>query len=157
MQIEENSVISFHFVLKDDKGEILDSTKGLEPEMALIGSGELVSGLEDSLIGKGAGDKISITLESDLAYGDYQKDLEIDMKIEDFPDTPEVGEEYLLDADDMAIPFAVEKIEGKKVFLNGNHLFAGKKVQFDVEILDVRHATREELDHGHVHQNGHHH
>ena len=80
-----------------------------------------------------------------------------DMEIEDFPDTPEVGEEYLLDADDMAIPFAVEKLEGKKVFLNGNHLFAGKKVQFDVEILDVRHATREELDHGHVHQNGHHH
>ena len=157
MQIEENSVVTFHFVLMDDKGNVLDSTEGQEPEMALIGSGELVPGLEEALLAKSIGDKISISLDPDQAYGDYRKDLEIELDIKEFPDTPKVGEEYLLDADEMAIPFAVEKIKGESVSLNGNHLFAGKKVHFDLEIFDIRPATKEELDHGHAHHPGHDH
>lgn len=157
MKIDENMVITFNFTLYDDQGNILDSTEGHEADMAIIGSGELVPGLEDSLIGKEAGDKISVVLDADMAYGEYQEDLEISLNIEDFPDDPEIGEEYLLDAEDMSFPYAVEAIKGDQVQMNGNHLFAGKKVKFELEIIGVRPATEEELDHGHVHPDGHHH
>jgi FKBP-type peptidyl-prolyl cis-trans isomerase SlyD len=147
----ENDVVVFHFTLLDGEGTLLDSTEGDSPEHVLLGSGELIPALEEVFLGKKAGDKFEVPIEADNAYGEYRDDLEIELKLSDFPETPEIDEEYLLEDDDMALPYRVEGIEGNKVFMNGNHLFAGKDVLFQIEIVDIREATEEELEHGHAH------
>ena len=148
---DEAGVVIFHFTLTDKKGNVLDSTTAENPEYALLGGGELVPGLEEALLDKKPGDKFSLSLSEEDAYGEYRKDLEIELNIDDFPEKPEIEEEYLLDADNMSLPYRVEKIEGKRVFLNGNHLFAGNEVTFEVDLLEIRKASEEELVHGHAH------
>jgi FKBP-type peptidyl-prolyl cis-trans isomerase SlyD len=160
MSIAQDSVVTIHYTLKDDDGEVIDSSPGGEPLAYIHGHGNLVSGLERELAGKSAGDKLSVKIAPADGYGEYEKGL-----VQQIPRRNLQGIAHLkigmqLEAQTPQGPRAVTvtRMTGDLVTVDGNHPLAGKNLNFDIEIADVRAATEEELSHGHVHgAGGHHH
>jgi FKBP-type peptidyl-prolyl cis-trans isomerase SlyD len=160
MQITANKVAVIHYSLKDSKKELIETSIGNEPLAYLHGAANLISGLEDALEGKKAGDKFSVTVGCAEAYGDYDKELVEVVPKSDFENQEEleVGKEFQYDDEDGNIfHVRILKVDADNVTVDGNHPLAGQDLSFDIEVLSVRDATDEELEHGHVHQEGHHH
>lgn len=159
MQIEKNRVVQIHYTLKDSKGEILDSSEGQSPLPYIHGIGALIPGLENQLSGKQAGDKFTAVVAPADGYGTYDKDQVFQVPADGFTGEGEieVGMQVQLDTEDGPAIATVTKVEGEEVTLDMNHPLAGVQLHFDVEVVEVREATKQELDHGHVHTPGHHH
>jgi FKBP-type peptidyl-prolyl cis-trans isomerase SlyD len=161
MQIASNKVATLHYTLKDDKGALIESSVGNEPLTYIHGIGNLIPGLEAKLEGKQAGEKLSVVVKPEDAYGARDEELieEVDRAEFDAGEELEVGKEFQYDDEDGNV-FHVRIVElsDSKVKIDGNHPLAGQTLAFDVEVLDVREASKEELEHGHVHgEHGHHH
>ncbi len=161
MNIFANTVVTLTFELFDSDGALLESTS--EPITYLHGghSGMLPK-LEAALNLKQAGDTISVAMEPEDAFGDYDPELVKIESAERLPVDVAVGmqlETYanLGDEPGSGIVYTVTDIAEGKVVLDGNHPWAGKRLRFDCRILDVRAATPEEVEHGHVHGDGGHH
>ncbi|HEY5717770.1 MAG TPA: peptidylprolyl isomerase [Motiliproteus sp.] len=161
MQIADNKVASFHYTLRDDKGEVLDSSDGGEPLAYLHGVGNIISGLETALLGKTTGDSLSVTVSAEDAYGPVRDELIQTVPMEAFTGVDNVAEGMRFEASTASGPVSVvvTKVEGDEVTVDGNHPLAGQTLHFDVAIVEVRDATDEEKAHGHVHSGGcgHHH
>jgi FKBP-type peptidyl-prolyl cis-trans isomerase SlyD len=160
MSIAQNSVVTLHYTLKDDAGEVIDSSREGDPIAYLHGHGNLVPGLERELEGKNTGDKINVSVTPDQGYGEYDKNLLQQVPRRAFQGIGKVTVGMRLHAQTPQGPRAVTvtRIVGDMVTIDANHPLAGKNLNFDVEITDVRAATEEELSHGHVHgEGGHHH
>ena len=161
MQITANKVAGIHYTLKNKKGEQIESSVGAEPLVYLHGNGNLISGLETQLEGKKAGDKFTAHVKASDAYGEYDQELVETVDKADFEDQNElaVGKEFQYSDDEGEIYHVrIVKIDGETVTVDGNHPLAGQDLTFDVEVVSVREASEEELDHGHVHDgSGHHH
>ena len=159
MQIAENTAVSIHYTLTNDQGEVLDSSKGGDALVYLHGSGNIISGLEAALLGKKVGDKFNVRIEPKDAYGEVADDMVQIISKEMFEgiDQIEVGMQFHADVSYGSGVVTVVNIDGDNVTIDGNHPLAGEALTFDVEIIDVRPATKEELDHGHVHGAGCHH
>lgn len=155
MMIGPNAVVSFHYTLTNNAGEVLDSSEGSEPLAYLHGAGNIIPGLEDALTGKTAGTSLVVTVDPEDGYGAYQEEL-----VQTVP-------RHLFDAEDIEPGMAfqaegqilvVTAVNENEVTIDGNHPLAGQTLNFAVEITEVRAATAEELAHGHVHgAGGHHH
>lgn len=160
MTIADNKVATFHYTLKDEKGKLIESSAGQDPLSYLHGNGGIIEGLEEALTGKKAGDKFDITITPDKAYGTRNDDLvEIVSKAEfDAGEEISVGKEFQYEDEDGTIhQVYITKIEGDDVTVDENHPMADKTLNFSIEVVGVREATEEELDHGHVHDaEGHH-
>lgn len=161
MNILANTVVTLTFELFDSEGTLLESTE--EPITYLHGghSGMLPK-LEAALSLKKAGDAVSVDMEPADAFGDYDPELVKMEPVERMPPDVEVGmqlETYEKPGEEgTGIVYTVTDIAAGKVVLDGNHPWAGKRLRFDCRILDVRAATPEEVEHGHVHgEHGHHH
>ena len=161
MSILTNKVISFNYTLKDDEGTILDSSANKEPLTFLSGSQQIIPKLEEALSGMIIGSKKNIKIAAADAYGEYSEDAIQKIKMDQFPKEAniEVGMTYIANSPDgKQMPFLVSEINEQDVTVDFNHPLAGKDLEFDVELLDVRDATPEEIQHGHVHgPGGHHH
>jgi|SRR5688572_15232699 FKBP-type peptidyl-prolyl cis-trans isomerase SlyD len=160
MSIAQNSVVTIHYTLKDDAGEVLDSSREGDPIAYLHGHGNLVPGLERELEGKNTGDKINVSVAPDQGYGEYDKNLVQQVPRRAFQGVGKVTIGMRLHAQTPQGPRAVTvtRLVGDMVTIDANHPLAGKNLNFEVEITDVREATEEELSHGHVHgEGGHHH
>jgi len=161
MKIAPNLVATIQYTLKDDKGTLIESSVGGEPLAYIHGVGNLIPGLEDKLEGKVKGDKLNVTVKPDDAYGERDETLIEIVEKAEFDDGEEIteGKEFQYDDEDGNIfHVRIVKIDGDKVTVDGNHPLAGKTLNFDVEVLGVRAATDDELEHGHVHgEHGHHH
>ena len=162
MNIFANTVVTLTFELFDSEGTLLESTP--EPITYLHGghSGMLPK-LEAALNLKKAGDTVTVDMDPDDAFGDYDPELVKMEPADRLPPDVEVGmqlEGFEKPGDDegSGIVYTVTDIADGKVVLDGNHPWAGKRLRFDCRILDVRAATPEEIEHGHVHgDHGHHH
>ncbi len=156
MQISKNKVAAIHYTLRNAAGEVMDSSAGRDPLYYLHGNHNLIPGMEDGLEGKTTGDKFSLVVSPEKGYGHYQQDLLQNVDLSLFGDQKvEVGMEF---QDNHRHTFVVKEISGKKVIIDGNHPLAGQELHFEVEVTEVRVATREEIEHGHVHgPGGHHH
>ena len=156
MKIEKGSVVRMHYTLRDEGGTTIESSGGREPLTYLHGFGHLISGLEKTLEGAQPGLRTSVTVLPQDAYGEKDPQAVIRAPREDFPEglTLEPGVEVQADTPDGPITFTVIAIEGNEAVLDANHPLAGKTLTFDVEILDVRKATADEVAHGHVHGPG---
>ncbi len=160
MNITHDCVASFHYILTDDSGKMLDSSEGHEPLSYLHGAGNIIPGLESALEGKVVGDKLSVNVPAAQAYG-----LRDDSLIQELPSTMfsgidqiEVGMEFHAETEHGMQVVTVTKVDGDKVTIDGNHPLAGIDLNFAVEITEVRAATEDELTHGHAHgAGGHHH
>lgn len=156
MSITNNSVVSFHYTLRDEQGSTLDTSDGHDAFAYIQGMGMIVPGLEQQMEGKKVGDKFKAVVPPGLGYGEFNKELLQSVPLDKFGgQTVEEGMQF--SAGGNAV-FTVKEVADGKVLLDGNHALAGVTLHFDVEITDVRQATADELSHGHVHgPGGHHH
>jgi FKBP-type peptidyl-prolyl cis-trans isomerase SlyD len=159
MTIAQDSVVTIHYTLKDDEGEIIDSSVSAEPLAYLHGHGNLVPGLERELEGKSAGDKLSVTVSPADGYGDYDKNLVTRVPRRSLQGIANIRVGMRLQAQTAEGPrtVVITNIMGDMVTVDANHPLAGKALNFEIEVTDVRPATEEELSHGHVHGPGDHH
>ena len=160
MQVADNMAVSIHYTLTNDAGETLDSSIGGEALVYLHGKGNIIPGLEKALAGKSTGDKLSVSIAPEEAYGEYIEEMVqvIPRKMFEGIDNVEVGMQFHADVSSGPGIVTVIKVEGDDVTIDGNHPLAGEALNFDVEITDIRAATEEELAHGHIHgAGGHHH
>lgn len=153
MQIADNTVVSIHYTLTNQAGNVMDSSVGTDPLAYLHGASNIIPGLENALLGKTQGDTLKVTVEPDQAYGPVREDMiqEVDRANFQGVDEIEPGMQFMAQAPWGQQPVTVVKVEGDIITLDGNHPLAGETLTFDVEVVSVRAATAEELDHGHVH------
>lgn len=156
MQIAQNSVVAFHYTLTNDAGEVLDSSEGREPLTYLHGAGNIIPGLEKELEGRENGDKLQVAVSPEEGYGENQPSLVQEVPRDAFQgvESVEPGMQFQAQTQGGPLMVTVTKVEGDTVTVDGNHPLAGQKLNFDVEIAEVREATDEEVEHGHVHGEG---
>lgn len=158
MKTARNMVVSFHYTLKDDSGEVLDSSSGREPLSYLHGHGNIIPGLEKALEGTDVGHRSHVTVAPAEAYGETNPDLVFEAPREHFPADLklEAGTRVYAEGPEGPVSFTVVRLTDGGAVLDGNHPLAGKQLHFDVEVVEVRPATQEEMAHGHVHGAGGH-
>jgi len=160
MKVADNAVVVIDYTLTDNDGEVIDSSEGAGPLAYLHGMGNIITGLEEALLGKEAGDEVKASIEPAKAYGERHEDMKQDVPKELFGgiDNIELGMQFQSETDQGPIMVTVVGIEEEMITVDGNHPLAGVNLNFDVKIREVREASEEELEHGHVHgENGHHH
>jgi FKBP-type peptidyl-prolyl cis-trans isomerase SlyD len=160
MNIADESVVSMHYTLKDDKGEVIDSSDGSEPLTYLQGASNIIPGLEEALAGKKKGDKLHVTVPPEKGYGERDERLVQAIPKNQFQDADRLkaGMQFQIRSQGGPMVLTVVEVRDTEVVVDGNSPLAGQTLHFDVEITDVRAATEEELAHGHVHgPGGHHH
>jgi FKBP-type peptidyl-prolyl cis-trans isomerase SlyD len=154
MKVEENKIVVFHYAVSDGGEKVESSHDRGEPLAFLVGKGGLIPGLEKALTGRESGEKFSVDVAPSEAYGERREDY-----------TQRVPKKYFRDADHLKPGMltvlsvsgggqrqvTVQKVGSSVVDVDLNHPLAGKTLTFDVEIVDVRDATAEELAHGHAH------
>jgi len=158
MKIAKDKVVSIDYTLTNDNGQVLDTSDGREPLAYLHGHGNIIPGLEEELTGKEAGDKMDVTVPPEKAYGARNEQLMVQVDKSQFDPNVELkpGMEFQTQDQNGVHYFRLDKIMGDTVLLDANHPLAGETLKFAVEIKDVREATKEELEHGHVHGPGGH-
>ncbi|MGH8295921.1 MAG: FKBP-type peptidyl-prolyl cis-trans isomerase [Steroidobacteraceae bacterium] len=160
MTITSDSVVTIHYTLKDDTGAVIDSSGSGEPLAYLHGHGNIVRGLERELTGRDVGDELSVRVPPVEGYGEHDDSLVQTVPRSALTGIKDVRPGMHLHAQTEQGPrtVTVTDVTPEKVTLDGNHPLAGKHLNFDIHVEDVRQATEEELSHGHVHgAHGHHH
>jgi FKBP-type peptidyl-prolyl cis-trans isomerase SlyD len=160
MQIANNVVAHIEYTLTDDQGTVIDSSVGGEPLAYLHGAGNIIPGLEDALEGKTVGDSFKVSIAPAEGYGEKSDALLQVVPKEMFQgvDQIEVGMQFHAQTDHGMQVITVAAVDGDNVTVDGNHPLAGQTLHFDVKVVEVRAASEEELEHGHVHgAGGHHH
>lgn len=157
MQIDSQRVVMMHYTLTNDAGEVLDTSRERgEPLTYLHGTGNIIPGLEQALEGKTAGEKLQVTVAPAQGYGEHDAKLIQKVPRRAFKGISDLRVGMQLQA--QGRPITVTQIAGDMVTIDGNHALAGQTLHFDVEIVEVRAASAEEMSHGHVHgPGGHHH
>ena len=159
MNIANDSVVSFHFTLKDKDGKTIESSFGDQPLVYMHGHRGIVPGLEEALNTRKKGDKFNVTLSPEKGYGPRNESLVQKVPREEFPDSNvQVGMQFQVDTAGGPMIITVTAVGDKEVTIDANPELAGQVLNFEIEVMDVRAATKEELAHGHVHgPGGHHH
>lgn len=162
MQISKNKVVSLDYVLTDDQGRVIDRSNEGSTFAYLHGAKNIIPGLEQALEGHKTGDNVKVTVSPEQAYGERDDSLTQVLDRSQFQgvDQLEVGMQFHAgNADGTGIQVVtITKLDGDAVTIDANHPLAGVTLNFDVTVREVRDATAEELDHGHVHgPDGHHH
>lgn len=151
--IQNDVVVTLDYTLKVD-GEVIDSSQENEPIQFIQGKGQIIPGLERELYGMEVGDSKDVTVAAREGYGEEDPEAFADIPRDQFPaQIPlEPGIELQLrDQDGQALDARIESVETDTVRLNFNHPLAGKELNFSVKVVDLRQATFDELEHGHVH------
>jgi FKBP-type peptidyl-prolyl cis-trans isomerase SlyD len=156
MQIANNTAVTIHYTLTNDAGEELDSTAGGEPMVYLHGKGNIISGLEKALNDKNTGDKFDVRIEPEDAYGEFSEDMiqVVSREMFDGIDDLEVGMQFHAAVNSGSGIVTIMKIDGDDITIDGNHPMAGLALNFAIEIVGVRLATKDENSHGHIHGAG---
>lgn len=156
MEIAANNVVTMHYTLRDPEGEVLDSSEGREPLAYLHGHGNIIPGLEKQLEGKSAGESLEAHVPSAEAYGEHNPQRVVQASRSQFPQDVELKPGMRFQAETQQGPqvAVVTGIEGDTVTVDTNHPLAGVDLKFAVDVVEVREATPQELEHGHVHEGG---
>jgi len=160
MKAGNNTVVRFHYSVSDLEGTPIDSSREREPLAILLGHGGLIPGVEHAMQGRSAGERFDVTIAPDDGYGPRRPELtqRIAKKYFRNPDSLRPGMQTTLHSNDGHRTVTVTKVGSSVIDVDLNHPLAGLDLVFDLEIVDVRAATDEELAHGHVHgEGGHHH
>ena len=161
MNIEKDKVVSIHYKAKEGD-EVLESSYIAAPMLYLHGHGGVFPALEEALVGKVAGDNITVTLTPEQAYGERDENAIQRVSLKHLVNQGKKKEKYrpgmivYLNTKHGPQPAMVVKAGLKTLDVDVNHPFAGKTLTFEVEVMDVRDATEEELTHGHAHGAGGH-
>ncbi len=159
VKVQDGQVVSMEYTLHVD-GELVDSSEGQEPLEFLQGEGNIIPGLEDELYGMGIGESKEVVVTAEDGYGLLDPDAFIDVPKSQFPaEIPlEAGIELQVqDENGNPMMARIDRVDSENVKLDFNHPLAGKELHFKVKVVALRDATEEELEHGHVHGDDHHH
>jgi FKBP-type peptidyl-prolyl cis-trans isomerase SlyD len=166
-RITDNVVVSLTYRLTLDDGELVEENDSSDPLVYLHGHDNIIPGLEQAVAGMAVGEKKQVVVEPADAYGEYDEEDYEEVMLEELPDDfkPEVGmllavsdsEEGEGEDEDSEMMGIITEISEDSLVLDFNHPLAGKRLHFEVTIIDLREADPEELEHGHVHDHGHNH
>ena len=157
MKVEDEKVVQFLYVLKDEQQKVLESTDG-EPVACLHGYNNIMSGLENALVGKAVGDKFSAVLASEDAYGERVEGAVQRVPVKHLQGAKKwkPGMVATVETEQGSRQVSVIKMGKFMATVDSNHPFAGKILTFDLEVVDIRDASVEEVTHGHAHGAGGH-
>jgi FKBP-type peptidyl-prolyl cis-trans isomerase SlyD len=161
MRVEDGMVVSMDYTLRADdaQGEVLDTSEGGTPLQFMQGEGQIIPGLERALYGLGIGDAKSVTVDPTDGYGEEDPDAYTEVPLSAFPADAQLepGMSFgVRDESGQVYQAYVSEIHAETAILDFNHPLAGQTLHFDVKITDLRQATPEEQEHGHVHGDGAH-
>jgi len=153
MKISKDKVVTFHYALVSAEGEVLDGSRGAEPLPYLHGHNNIVPGLERAMDGHVVGDKFKVRVSPSEGYGLRDEDKVSLVERASFADFAvlEIGMMYQMEdekGDTQLV--SITQIDDNDVTVDANHPFAGLELNFDVEIMDIRDATEDELSAGRI-------
>lgn len=154
LSIEPGKVVFFHYTLTDPDGTVIDSSEGSEAMPYLHGSDNIVPGLERQMHGRKVGDRFRAVVLPEEGYGVPEGPGPQAVSRDIFPEDAELEEGMQFHAEDddgETFPLWIVSIEGDTIVVDANHPLAGVTLHFEVEIVDIRDATEEEIAHGHPH------
>ena len=151
--ITKNKVVTIHYRLNTHEGELIESSFDEDPMVYLHGAQNIITGLEQELEGKKTGDKFKINIEASQAYGDYLDHLCQSVPKEAFGDVSELlpGMRFTAETDVGPHPVEIVEVHEDSVVVDGNHPLAGMDLVFEIEVMNIRDATEDEISHGHAH------
>ncbi len=158
MKIEAHSVVQFHYRLSDEAGTPIESSREREPLTVLIGAGNIIPGLETALEGRSAGERFDVVVPPEQGYGERRDNLTQRVPTKYFRDPKQLrpGVTTALATREGPRAVTVVKVGESVVDVDLNHPMAGRTLRFDVEVVDVREASADEIAHGHAHGPGGH-
>lgn len=158
MQIKRNTVVTIDYTLHDNDGSLIESSEGRDPYSYIHGIGATIPGLEAALEGKETGEELTVSLPPEQAYGERDEELVQIVPRERFKFGGELaaGMQFHASTENGKRVVTVTKIDGEEVTVDANHPLAGTTLTFAVTVREVREASAEELEHGHVHGPGAH-
>ena len=157
MKIAKDSVVRFHYSVSEPGSEPLESSKEREPLAILFGHGNIIPGLEAAMLDREAGERFGVDVAPADAYGELREGMTQRVPKKHFgAQKLEPGMQVVLQTNFGPRAVTIQKVGMSVVDVDLNHPMAGKQLHFDVEIVEVREATAEELQHGHVHGEGGH-
>ena len=150
MQATRGAVVSFNYTLTDDSGEVIDSSEGCPPLQYRHGFDNIIPGLENALEGVESGFKSVIVIEPADAYGDVDPEAIFEVERDKFPEGTEIypGMQFAGETPNGDVPLTIVEVREDSAIVDANHPLAGARLHFDVEVVDVRPATDEELTAG---------
>ena len=152
MHITKHKVAAIHYTLRNEAGKVIDTSVGSEPLYYLHGEGNLIPGMEEGLEGRQAGDKLELNIPPEKGYGDRSDDMIEEVPKSAFGGQPvEVGMQFNAGQGQIVTVVAVG---ANTITVDANHELAGQHLHFDIDVIDVRDASADELAHGHVHGPG---
>jgi FKBP-type peptidyl-prolyl cis-trans isomerase SlyD len=156
MKADKGKVVSIEYTLKDDSGEVIDTSRGRAPLDYIHGAGNIIEGLEKSIEGQEVGDRFVVSIPPEEAYGLRDESLlqVVERSFIDVEGEIEAGMQLQAHAEQGPVILTIADIDGDKVTLDQNHPLAGSTLHFEVEIVGVRDASTEEQEHGHPHGPG---
>ncbi|MCB0118132.1 MAG: peptidylprolyl isomerase [Anaerolineales bacterium] len=157
--VKDGLVVSMEYKLTVE-GEVLDSSDEAGPLQFLVGYGNIIPGLENEMMGMKIGDSKDVTVQPADGYGEFEDDAFMDVPRSEFPADMELEEGmelHVTDEEGNHQAAYIAEFDDKTVKLDFNHPLAGAVLEFSVKVVALREPTEEELDHGHVHEDGGHH
>jgi len=154
MQIAENAVVAIDYTLRDTDGEVIDASPEGQPLQYLHGAGNIIPGLEKALEGKTAGEYVDVNIPPEEAYGERDDRLQQDVPLSMFEgvDNVEAGMRFQAQTQSGTQVVTVAAVSGDSITVDANHPLAGQTLNFKVKVSEVREASSEEIEHGHVHE-----
>ena len=137
--ITKGNTVDVHYTGKLTTGEVFDSSEGKEPLKFQVGSGQIIPGFEEGLMGKKVGDKITVNIQPENAYGQVREDLFVKVPLDKMPGEVQVGQSLqAVGADNRPVQVVVKEVNEDHIVIDGNHPLAGKELVFDIEVVDVQ-------------------
>jgi peptidylprolyl isomerase len=135
--IENGTIVNVHYTGKFTDGEIFDTSEGRGTLRFEIGSGQIIPGFENAVIGKNVGDKVTVNIQPEEGYGPVMEELFVKIDRERMPENVEVGQVLQATNDDSTTNVVVSEVHETHVIIDGNHPLAGKELVFDIEVVSL--------------------
>jgi len=136
--IENGKIVAVHYTGKLNDGVTFDSSEGREPLKFQVGSGQIIPGFENAKLGKNVGDKVTIDISPDEAYGQVREDLIVKVGLDQMPGEVQVGQTLQAQAENgQSVNVIVTEVNEDHVIIDGNHPLAGRQLTFDIEVVEI--------------------
>ena len=136
--VETGKVVAVHYVGKLTDGEMFDTSEGREPLKFQVGSGQIIPGFEKAIMGKNIGEKVTVNISAEDAYGQIREDLIVSVPKSQMPGEVQIGQPLQAQGDNgQTINVVVKEVTEENVMIDGNHPLAGQELVFEIEVVEI--------------------
>ncbi len=137
--VTQGSTVEVHYTGKFVDGEVFDSSEGKDPLQFEVGSGQIIPGFENAIMGKQIGEKVTVQVPADQAYGQIREDLYVEVPMDKMPGAVEVGQLLQADSGDgQVVQVIVKEVKEDTIVIDGNHPLAGQDLVFEIEVVSIQ-------------------